>query len=386
MSSTPEGRIPFVDLARQHASLEDALQKAFADTVRESGFVLGARVETFEKSFAQWTGARYAVGVASGTDALQLALRALSIGPGDEVIVPAMTFAATALAVLYTGATPVAIDVREDGLIDPRAVEGALTAKTKAVIPVHLYGKPCDLKALERILAPKGIPIVEDACQAHGARVGTQRVGTLGKIGCFSFFPSKNLGALGDGGIAVTNDESAYRTLLGLRNYGQRVRYHHDSLGFNSRLDGLQAALLSVKLPHLDRWNDARRTHAKRYLAGLQGLPLALLCHSPSPENDHIVHLFVVRTTERDALRDHLTAAGIETGIHYPFSIPQLGVAKGKVRSGPTPQADALAREGLSLPMFPELTEGEIDRVVSSIRQFFASRPIKPAAGKAASR
>lgn len=375
MSAPNSSKVPFVDLNRQHGPLKAEFTAAFHKTLEPNNFILGPRLEEFEKAFAEWVGAKHAVGVATGTDALHLALRAIGVGPGDEVIVPAMTFAATALAALYSGATPVAVDVRsEDALMDPAAVVAAITPKTKAILPVHLYGKACDLEALKKVTEPKGIAIIEDACQAHGTLYKGKRVGTFGVASAFSFFPSKNLGALGDGGIVVTNDSKVYEALTALRNYGQRIRYHHDSLGFNSRLDGLQAAFLTVKLPHLEKWNQMRKDHAARYIAGLKGLPLQVLSQPATPTADHIFHLFVVRSPEREALQKHLSESGIETGIHYPFSIPQLGFAKGVIRSTSCPKADQQAREGFSLPMFPELRNDEIDRVIEAIHQFYKGK------------
>lgn len=375
ITSKASNRVPFVDLVRHHKPFQPAFAKILQTTVKESGFILAPSVTQFEDAFAAWTGSRFAVGLASGTDALHLALRATGVGPGDEVIIPAMTFAATALAVMYAGATPVTVDVRpSDGLIDPSAAEKAITPLTKAIIPVHLYGKPCDLITLKRIADTRGIKIIEDACQAHGALLGKRKAGTLGAAGCFSFYPSKNLGALGDGGMLVTDDPVIYESVRMLRNYGQRIRYHHDSFGFNSRLDGLQAAFLSAKLPHVDGWNELRRKHARHYLKGLRGLPIGPMGHDASETNDHIFHLFVVRTHERDALQSHLTAAGIETGIHYPFAVHQLGFAKGHVRATSAPEAERLATEGLSLPIFPEMTSSEVDRVIQSIKTFFAKK------------
>lgn len=361
-------QVPFVDLRRSHAPLTPALRRALDRTLADGHFVFGDPLQRFEREFARFLGVRYAVGVASGTDALHLALRAVGIGPGDEVLVPAMTFAATALAVLYTGATPIPVDVDETtALMNLEDAKRALTRRTKALVPVHLYGQPCAMEAILTFARRHGLRVIEDACQAHGALYGGRSVGTLGDIGCFSFYPSKNLGALGDGGMMVTRHRSTYETLLRLRNYGQPRKYVHATLGFNSRLDTLQAAFLQLKLPSLKTGNAARQQHAELYHALLSDTPIRFVGRSVHS----VYHLFVVRTPRRNALRHYLSARGIETGIHYPVPISRQGFMKSAGIFRACPSAERLARDVCSLPMFPELTRAEVTRVAEAVRAFF---------------
>ena len=357
-------RVPFVALDRQHAPLRAELNAAFERVVDASGYILGAEVEAFEREFAAYCGAEHCVGVASGTAALVLAFQAAGIGPGDEVIVPAHTFIASALGVLHAGATPVFCEVEEGtGLIDPASAEEHVSERTAAVLAVHLYGQVCDMDALAALAERRGIALFEDAAQAHGATWRGRRAGTFGRAAAFSFYPSKNLGALGDGGAICTSDPELAERARALRHLGQLVKGHHELTGWNERLDGLQAALLRVKLPHLDGWNEARRRHAERLRAGLPG-SLTLL--EEKPESPCVYHLFPVRTPEREALAEALKAAGVDSGVHYspachmqPPFVPQSG-------ADPFPLASAWAATELSLPMFEHLTDAEVDRVAEA--------------------
>jgi len=362
--------VPFVDLASQARELAPELRPVLDEALAGGDFILGRAVERFEDEFAAWLGSRHAVGVGNGLDALRLSLLALGIGPGDEVILPANTFIATAFAVSATGAVPVLVDCLEHGQqIDPGHVAAAITPRTRAMIPVHLHGHPADMDRLLRIAADHGLAVVEDAAQAHGARLGGRACGTFGHAGCFSFYPAKNLGAFGDGGMVVTDDADLAARLRQLRNYGQRDKNEHVAMGTNSRLDSIQAAVLRVKLRHLDDWNRRRVAHAASYDRLLQdagvGLPATL------PGAEPVFHLYVVRSSRRDALREHLQKAGIQTGIHYPVPIhlQPAYAALGHGR-GAFPVSERLAGEILSLPMFPELDDERIRLVASAVRSF----------------
>jgi dTDP-4-amino-4,6-dideoxygalactose transaminase len=368
--------IPMVDLVGQYRNLREDILPAMERVMDTGQFILGEEVGLFESEFARYCGVEHCVGVNSGTDALLLALRALDIGPGDEVITAANTFIATALAISNVGADPVLVDVREgDFNLDPARVEEAITPRTRAIIPVHLYGQPADMDALRAIAERHDLRIVEDACQAHGAWHGEQRTGTLGDIGCFSFYPGKNLGAYGDGGAVVTNDAALAGRLRLDRQYGQKVKYVHESLGLNSRLDSMQAAVLRVKLRHLDEWNDRRRALASLYTRLLEECGVVL----PQEHEGlhHVWHLYVIRHPERDALLEALNAEGIGAGIHYPVPIHEQTPYR-HVRTVPegAPVASALAREILSLPLFPEMTGEQVERVVAAVRRFTAERPV----------
>ena len=368
------GIVPFVDLVAQYESIAEEIDRAFHDVTASAQYILGARVERFEQEFAQFVGAAHAVGVGSGLDALRLGLLALEIGPGDEVILPANTYIATALAVSEVGATVVLVDCAPATYnIDPTAVAAAVTSRTRALLPVHFTGQAAEMRPLLELARSKNLAVVEDAAQAHGTRYDGRPCGSLGEVACFSFYPGKNLGAYGDGGMVTTNDPTVVQRTRRLRNYGERAKYEHVVKGVNSRLDGLQAAFLSVKLQHLPSWNEARLCHADRYAAELEGVgDLALQKRSGS--STHVYHLFVVETAERDGLREFLTERGIQTGIHYPIPIHlQEAYRDLGVLPGAFPHAERLARETLSLPMYPELTEEQIDSVTNAIREFFAS-------------
>lgn len=360
--------VPFVALDRQHASIERELKAAFSSLLESSAFTLGTEVERFEAEFARYSEAAHCVGVASGTAALSLMLEAQGIGPGDEVVVPAHTFIASALAVAHVGAVPVLCDVDEGtGLIDPDAARAAVGPRTTAILAVHLYGQACDMDALAAFAKPRGLLLLEDAAQAHGARYKGRRVGSLGAAAAFSFYPSKNLGALGDGGAVCTDDEILAARIRRLRNLGQRVKGDHVDLGYNERLDGLQAALLRVKLRYLDGWNEARRAHAARYR---DALPRAATLLEERPDSPSVHHLFPVRFEDRDGVASALRAAGILCGIHYSPAVHGHPVWNDHtLRFGDLPVSEAWAASELSLPMHPDLGSSEIDRVIEAVRR-----------------
>jgi dTDP-3-amino-3,4,6-trideoxy-alpha-D-glucose transaminase len=357
--------VPFVALQRQHAALGHELTAAFDRVVRDSAFVLGDEVGCFEVEFAAACGVDACVGVASGTAALTLAINAAGIGPGDEVIVPAHTFIASVLGVLHAGATPVFCDVEGGtGLIDARSAETVVTERTAAVLAVHLYGQACEMDAVWTLARRHGLAVVEDAAQAHGSTYRGRSVGSLGTVSAFSFYPTKNLGALGDAGAVCTDDPEIAERARRLRDLGQRRRGEHVDVGFNERLDGLQAAFLRAKLPHLGAANRARREHAAMYRDGLHGLRvLEERDHTPS-----VNHLFPVRVARRDVARSHLAARGIETGVHYARAAHEHPAWDGVLASPPIalPEACSWAAEEMSLPMFAELRPDEIERVLTA--------------------
>jgi dTDP-4-amino-4,6-dideoxygalactose transaminase len=368
--------VPFVDLVAQYDSIATEIDAAFHEVTASAEYILGRRVERFEREFARFVGCEHAVGVGSGLDALRLGLLALEIGPGDEVIVPANTYIATALAVSEVGADVVLVECDPATYnVDPDAVAAAITPRTRALLPVHFTGQAAEMRPLLDLAGRRGLEVIEDAAQAHGTQYDGSPCGSLGRLACFSFYPGKNLGAYGDGGMVTTSDPEVADRLRLLRNYGERAKYDHVVKGVNSRLDGLQAAFLSVKLPHLPRWNEARLRHADAYAAELQGVgDLALQQRSES--STHVYHLFIVETKHRDALREHLTDRGIQTGIHYPIPIHlQEAYRDLGLGAGAFPQAERLASQSLSLPMYPELTAEKIGTVTTAIRDFFDSPP-----------
>lgn len=362
--------IPVTDLARLHAGIRPEIDAAARRVLDRNWYILGPEVEQFEHAFASACGTRFAVGCASGTDAITLTLRALGIGPGDEVILPALTAAPTAGGVVAAGAVPVFADVDAvTRTMDPASVEAHMTPRTRALLPVHLYGRPADMAALTEIAEHHGLLLVEDAAQAHGARWQGRPAGSLAVAGCFSFYPTKNLGALGDGGAVTVDDPALVGRLQRLRNHGQSARYRHEEHSANSRLDDLQAAFLSAKLPHLERWNAERRAQAVRYQALLAGAPLRL----PPPDDatcQSCWHLFVVESDEREALRARLAEAGVATDLHYPTPVhlqpAYAGYGKGP---GSLPVAERLAATVLSLPLFPGMTEDEQEQVARAVLQ-----------------
>lgn len=372
--------VPFLDLAAAYRELRADLDEAARRVLASGWYLLGPEVEAFEAEFAAYCGARHCVTVGSGLDAIELALRALDVGSGDEVIVPSHTFIATWLAVVAAGATPVPV---EPGMatynIDPAAIEAAITPRTKAIVPVHLYGQPADLDAIHAVAQRHGLPVVEDAAQAHGARYRGERIGAR-FASTFSFYPGKNLGAHGDGGAVVTNDSDVAAGVRLLRSYGSTIKYHHEVKGTNSRLDELQAAMLRVKLAHLDSWNARRAAVARHYLAALDGLG-GLVLPAVSPWAEPVWHLFVVRTTQRRRLQELLTAAGIGTLIHYPVAPHRSpAFADAGLPAGSLPHAEQLAGEVLSLPIGPHLSDDQVTETVAAIRTAVASLSDQPAA------
>ena len=372
-SSNRNVDVPFVDLKAQYQSIKNEIDSAIARVVESGWYVLGPEVETFEKAFADYTGARFCVGVSSGTAALQLALMAGGIKSGDEVIVPANTFFATAETVSTAGATPVFVDADPVSYtIDVGKIEAAITPKTRAIIPVHLYGQPADLDPIFEIAQRHRLIVIEDAAQAHGAEYKGRRVGALGHIGCFSFYPAKNLGACGEAGAIVTNDAKIARRLRMLRDHGSERKYHHQIVGYNFRLETIQAAVLSVKLRHLDAWNDLRRKHAARYDDLLKDSGLFLPRQMSFAR--HVYHLYVVQTEARDERQKTLAAAGVQTGIHYPIPIPlQPAYSSLGYRVGDFPETEKQSRRVLSLPMFAELTDEQLEAVAAAINSQSAS-------------
>ena len=366
--------IPFLDLRAINAAQRAELVAAFERVVDSGWYVLGQEVQAFEREYAAWCGAAHAVGVGNGLDALGLVLRAWGVGPGDEVIVPANTYIASWLAVTQTGATPVPVEPDEHTFnIDPARIEAAITPRTRVVMPVHLYGRPADLAPIVIIARRFGLRVLEDAAQAHGARYRSQRLGAHGDAVAWSFYPGKNLGALGDGGAVTTGDAGLAERLRTLRNYGSRVKYHNQELGFNSRLDELQAALLRTKLPLLDEGNRRRADIARQYLEGLAGLDLVLPEWSAEPGTESAWDLFVVRHRQRDHLAATLAEAGVGTVIHYPVP-PHLQPAYAGAGwpAGSLPISERLHAEVLSLPIGPTQTAAQTDEVIAAVRRAVA--------------
>jgi dTDP-4-amino-4,6-dideoxygalactose transaminase len=363
-------KVPYLDLPAQIRALRPELDAAIARSLDTGAFCLGPEVQQFEKEFAAFCSAAHCVGFNSGTSALHVAMRLLNIGPGDEVITTPYTFIATSWAIVYTGARPVFVDIEEATFnLDPRLVEKAITARTKAILPVHLYGQPCDLDPLLEIARHHHLPLVEDAAQAHGARYRGKPVGTMGEMSAFSFYPTKNLGACGEAGALVTNRADLAARARALREHGSRTRYLHEEVGYNYRMEGIQGAVLRVKLTRLDAWNAARRAIARRYQELLQDTPLILPRDASYAES--VYHLYTVRHPSRDRLKAHLEACGIGSAIHYPLTL-HLQKCFGHLghQPGDFPVAERAARECLSLPIYPELTDAQIEHVARSIREF----------------
>jgi dTDP-4-amino-4,6-dideoxygalactose transaminase len=365
--------IPLVDLKAQLKTIGPQIREAMDHVIENTAFILGEDVGKFEQEFAEFSQAKEAVGVASGLDALRLSLRALQIGHGDEVITVANTFIATALAITSVGATPVLVDARdEDYNLDPALLESAITPRTRAILPVHLYGHPAAMDQIMAIAKHHNLAVIEDASQAHGARYRGQCVGSIGDFGAFSLYPGKNLGAFGDAGVITTGTTDQAQALKTLRNYGSIRKYHHDMLGENSRLDTLQAAVLRVKLAHLEGWNASRRAIAARYneaFGGTEGLQL------PQAANhvEHVYHQFVVQVEERDSMVEYLHENGIYCGVHYPVPVHMHSAYESAGwREGQFPVSERLAQRILSLPMFPEMTQDQIETVVGVVQGFFS--------------
>jgi dTDP-4-amino-4,6-dideoxygalactose transaminase len=360
--ATASSRVPFNDLRPQYAAIRTEIDAAVAGVLARGWFVLGPEVEAFESEFAAYCDARHAVGVGSGTEALHLALLACEVGPGDEVVTVAHTAVPTINAISLTGAGPVFVDVDPDTYtMDPRAAAAAITPRTRALLPVHLYGHPADMAPLRDLARRHGLRLIEDAAQAHGAAYRGTRTGTLGDLAAFSFYPTKNLGAYGDGGMVVTDDAALAERVRLLRNYGQTDRYHHQIEGLNSRLDELQAAVLRVKLRYLEEWTAARRDRAARYSARIQRARVP----REAPWARHVYHLYVVHVRQRAAVQQALAAAGVDTLVHYPIPAHlQPAYAHLEVAHGSLPVTERLADEALSLPLYPELPMDQVDRVV----------------------
>jgi dTDP-4-amino-4,6-dideoxygalactose transaminase len=368
-----ETPIPLVDLAAQFRTIADEVMPAVEETLASGGYILGAPVERFERAFAEASGARHAIGLNSGTSALHLALHALGIGPGDEVITTAHTFLATASAVTYVGATPVFVDIDPERLtLDPAQLQQAITPRTRAIVPVHIYGQPADMDAIMAVAHAHDLPVIEDAAQAHLARYRDRPVGTIGRIGCFSFYPGKNLGACGEGGGVITDDPELARKIAAMRDWGQLERGVHALPGYNFRMDAVQGAILDVKLRHLPVWTAARQQHADAYDGAFAALglteqlrPCVGFAEAPS-----VRHLYVIRPNgvDRDALRARLLERGVATGVHYARVVPlQPVLAHLSYRPGAFPVAEEVAATTLSLPLYPEMTAAQRDRVIEAV-------------------
>jgi len=361
-------KVPFLDLKAQYRSIKGEIDGAISKILETSQFVLGDEVAAFEREFAAYCGASQGIGVNSGTSALHLALLAAGVGPGDEVITVTHTFVATVAAIRYTGARPVFVDVDPVHFtMDPSRLEAAITARTKVVLPVHLYGQPADMDPIVEIARRRKLVVIEDAAQAHGARYGGRAIGSLGDMACFSFYPGKNLGAYGEGGMVVTSDEGFARTIRMLRDWGQDRKYHHVLAGYNYRLEGMQGAILRVKLGHLERWTEARRAHAARYGELLAGSAVRLPAERAGSR--HVYHVYAVRTGGREGVMKALGEQGIQTGIHYPVPVHlQPAYRDDAYAAGSFPHSELAANEVLSLPMFPEMTEEHLQAVGRAVR------------------
>lgn len=362
--------VPFIDLKKQCKEIKKDFNKAINKIVNRGDFILGEDVKLFEEEFSRYCRVKHAVGVNSGTDALFFALQALGIGPGDEIIVPVFTFIATAFAVTYTGAKPVFVDIDENSYnIDVNKIEQAITKRTKAIIPVHLYGLPADMDGILKIAKKYGLKVIEDAAQAHGAYYHGKRTGSLADVGAFSFYPTKNLGALGDGGIVLTDNDEVYKNLLILRDYGRTSRYEHVAMGYNSRLDTLQAAALRLKLKKLDKWNNMRRQNARFYSELLKGID-GIITPGENKDGSHVYHLYVIRAKNRDEVVEALRQNNIAVLIHYPTPLHLQPVYKGLgYKRGDFPAAEKVSDEILSLPMYPHMAKQEIRYICQTIKK-----------------
>lgn len=365
--------IPLVDLKIQYQSLKPEIDAAVGRILESTQFVLGDEVAAFEREFAAYSGAAIGVAANSGTSALHLALLAAGVGPGDEVITVPFTFIATAAAISYTGATPVFVDIEPRYFtMDPAAVEAAITPRTKAIMPVHLYGQCVDMDPILEMAARRGLVVIEDAAQAHGAEYRGRRAGSMGALAGFSFYPGKNLGAYGEGGLTTTGDEGMAARMRMLRDWGQPRKYEHAVLGYNYRMEGMQGAILRVKLRRLEDWTEARRRIGRAYTAALAEAGVG--CPEERPNGRHVYHVYAVRSSARDALRDHLVARGVGVGIHYPIPVHlQQAYAHLGHRSGDFPESERAANEVLSLPIYPELSDDQMHAVVEAVRAFGAA-------------
>jgi len=362
--------VPFLDLKIQYHNIEEEIHSVLLSVLEKSHFILGENVSRFENEFSQYLGGGYSVSVGSGMAALYLALLAAGIGPEDEVITVSHTFVATYLAIIQVGAKPVLVDIEPTSFsIDIHKIEKRITKKTKAILPVHLYGHPADMEEICKIAKKYNLYVIEDACQAHGSRIGKTKTGQFGDLACFSFYPAKNLGAYGDGGLVFTKNKKLYEKLLALRNYGQRKKYYHDYFGINSRLDEIQAAILGVKLTYLDKWNAMRRDVAAKYTSGINSPSVS--CPREKEKYYHVYHLYVIRTPYRKKLQDWLLQNGIYTQIHYPIPVHMqkcyLHLSKERIC---LPITEKISKEILSLPIYPELQDVQIDHVIKVINSF----------------
>ena len=364
-------QVPFLDLKAQYQSIKYEIQPAVNKVLESCSFVLGEEVSSFEKEFSAYQNASCGIAVNTGTSALHLALLSAGIGPGDEVITVSFTFVATVAAIVYTGATPVFVDIDPDSLtMDARQIEKAVTPRTKAILPVHLHGQSADMDPIIEIARRHGLVVIEDCCQAHGAEYKGRRVGSIGDMGCFSFYPGKNLGAYGEGGMVVTNDQQHDHTIRMLRDWGAQSKYCHVLKGFNYRMEGLQGAILRVKLRHLDAWTEARRSHANRYnqLLTDSGVTKPL----EMAYNRHVYHIYAIRVPQRDAFQKSLTESGVQSGIHYPIPVHlQPAYADLGYKAGDFPRSEAAANEVLSLPLFAELTKDQQETVSKAVHNAF---------------
>jgi len=364
--------VPFLDLKAQYKTIKDEISTAINEVIENTAFAGGPFVAKFENEFAKFCGVQHAIGVGNGTDALWASLVALGIGAGDEVITTPNTFIATAEAISLSGATPVFVDIDEQTHnINPALIEAAITPKTKAIIPVHLFGQPADMDPIMAIAEKHGLKVVEDACQAHGAEYKGRKAGSIGAAGCFSFYPGKNLGAYGEGGGIVTDDEALAAKIRMFRDHGQAKKYYHDMIGWNARLDGIQGAVLDVKLKYLNDWNEARRRHARDYTAGLSSIK-DVVVPQEAEYAKHVYHIYALRVQNRDKFMAYLNEKGIACGIHYPIPL-HLQNAYAFMQKGPGsfPAAEKCAAEYVSLPMFAELTDEQVAYVIEQIKEYY---------------
>jgi dTDP-4-amino-4,6-dideoxygalactose transaminase len=360
--------IPFVDLKAQYQTIKPEIREAIDEVLESQHFVLGPQVKAFEQAFAAYAGTEHAIGVNTGTSALHLALLAAGIGPGDEVITVPFTFVASVAAIVYTGARPVLVDIDPVSYtIDPARIEAAITPQTRAILPVHLYGQVADMDPILDIARRRGLLVIEDAAQAHGAEYKGRRAGSMGDVGCFSFYPGKNLGAYGEGGAVTTNNPELARTVRLLRDWGAETKYNHILKGYNFRLEEIQAAVLRVKLRHIEAWTEARRAHARRYSALLAGTPVVTPREMDYAR--HVYHVYAIRSSDRGSLQRSLNAAGVQTGIHYPVPVHLLPAhADLGYTPGDFPHSERAAAEVLSLPMYAELTDEQLETVAEALR------------------
>lgn len=361
--------VPFGDLRTQYRSIKEEVDSAVLRVLDSASYVLGSEVTAFENEFAAYNGARHSIAVNSGTSALHLALLAAGVGPGDEVITTPFTFVATVAAIRYTGATPVFVDITPDSFtIDADQIEAAITDRTKAILPVHLYGQPADMDPILKLARSRGLVVIEDAAQAHGAEYKDLRAGSIGDMGCFSFYPGKNLGAYGEGGAVITSNPEYNHRIRLLRDWGAERRYHHELKGYNYRMEALQGAILRVKLRYLDQWTEARRNHAQLYSELLAGGPV--LIPREMPYARHVWHVYAVLCDDRDSLQQRLQGQGIQTNLHYPIPVHLLTAhADLGYHEGDFPEAEAAARQELSLPLYPELKPEQIEQVCGAVRE-----------------